>query len=192
MKSRLIIASVILFSTLVSAGTKKAADSRKIPNKQYVAIYFEKFDAKAGVVLLELRNETAWPIRIPIELKPELLRAGIAKDRQELPVRYYIEPFDPMPAMQLTMNGKKEPPDEPQHPPTPKVARYDFHTEILVPVGKSILFRVPKEHLARNCKLTVNLRYEWESLTTEDLTGPVHYVEFRGVELPEEVQKEIP
>lgn len=193
MKGRALVALwIVLFCPLIT-GSTKPAPSCQIPKKQYVAVSFERFNRRGGTVVLELRNETAWPIRVPVELDPAFVRKKLVGNGQELPVRYYIEEYDPRPWMQMTTpDGRKHPHDEPSHPPVPKIRRVDFHTDVLIPVGKTIFFKVPKEHLARNCVLTVNLRYEWEDGSTEDLSGPVHFVQFRGVELPDEVQKEIP
>ena len=113
-------------------------------------------------------------------------------DGAEAPVRYYLEEYDPGPWMQTTeASGRKSPPDEPKHPPVPKFQRVDFMTEWWIPKNQSIVFEVPKEHLARNVELYVYLRYEWESLGTEVLDGPVHLVYFRGIDLPKKIQGKI-
>ncbi len=143
---------------------------------------------------------TAWDIRIPVEMNfpgkangLEIVKsAKTHPDGAEAPVRYYLEEYDPGPVMQTTdSSGHKSPPDESKHPPVPKFQRYDFMTEWWIPKDQSIVFEVPKEHLARNVELCVYLRYEWESLGTEDLDGPVHLVYFRGIDLPKQIQAKI-
>ena len=152
------------------------------------------------MVKLRLHNLTAWDIRIPVEMNfpgkangLEIVKsAKIHPDGAEAPVRYYLEEYDPGPWMQTTdASGRKSPPDEPKHLPVPKFQRFDFMTEWWIPKNQSIVFEVPKEHLARNVELYVYLRYEWESLGAEDLDGPVHLVYFRGIDLPKKIQAKI-
>jgi hypothetical protein len=172
-----------------------------IPKNQYTKVDFDRFDKTNGIVWLRLTNWTAWAIRIPVEMFPypsgnvslEIVKqARSHKNGAEANVRYYLDEYDPQPLMQMTtVDGRKEPPDEPEHPPVPKINRFDFSTEWWILPKESILFQVPKEHLARNIKLYVDMRYEWESLGVVDLTGPVHRVFYRGIELPKEVQAQI-
>jgi hypothetical protein len=172
-----------------------------IPKNQYIRIDFERFDREKGIVWLRLTNWTAWAVRIPVEMFPyptgnislDIVKsAKTHKDGAEATVRYYLQEYDPRPWGQITYSdGRKSPPDEPEHPPVPKINRFDFSTEWWVPKEQSIVFQVPKNHVARNVSLYVNVRYEWESLGTEVLTGPVHSVFFRGIELPKDVQAQI-
>lgn len=179
--------------------TKSGQDLTSIPKNQRVSIEFESFDKEKGTIRLRLRNWTAWDIRIPVEMnfpgKASLEIVKSAKthpDGAEAPVRYYLEEYDPGPLMQMTdASGRKAPPDEPKHPPVPKFQRVDFMTEWWIPKNQSIVFEVPKEHLARNVQLSVSLRYEWESLGAEALDGPVHLVYFSGVDLPKKIQAKI-
>jgi len=87
-------------------------------------------------------------------------------------------------------NGQS-PPAIPRNQHVPKIRRYDFMTDWWIPKGQSIVFEVPKEHLARNVALYVYLRYEWEDLGKETLDGPVHLVYFRVIDLPKEVEAKI-
>jgi hypothetical protein len=165
-----------------------------------VTIEYESFDKDHGSVKLRLHNWTAWDIRVPVEMNFPGKASGVeivksAKthpDGAEAPVRYYLEEYDPGPWMQTTdASGHKSPPDEPKHPPVPKFQRFDFMTEWWIPKNQSIVFAVPKEHLARNVELYVYLRYEWEDLGAEALDGPVHLVYFRGIDLPKKIQEKI-
>jgi hypothetical protein len=165
-----------------------------IPNNQRVVIEFERFDVQKGTIWLRLHNWTAWEIRVPVEIaSPDIIRsARLHKDGAEVGIRYYLEAYNPRPTMQLTTaSGEKVPPDEPAHPPVPEINRVDFLTEWWIPRNQSIIFQIPKEHIARNIVLYVYLRYEWEKLGTETLDGPVHLVYFRGIDLPSEVQARI-
>jgi len=158
-----------------------------IPHNQRVDIEFDRFDEQQGAIWLRLVNRTAWDIRIPVELtSPAVARLAKAhKNGAEADVRYYLQEYDPGPLMQVTTkSGQKIPPDEPVHPPVPSIHRFDFLTEWWIPRNQSLTFRVPKQHLARNVEIYIYLRYEWESLGTEVLDGPVHLVYFRGIDLP--------
>jgi hypothetical protein len=190
---------LLCVSVKSQVATKSGQDLTSIPKNQRVSIEFESFDKEKGTIKLRLHNWTAWDIRIPVEMnfpgKGSLEIVKSAKthpDGAEAPVRYYLEEYDPGPSMQMTdASGHKSPPDEPKHPPVPKFQRIDFMTEWWIPKNQSIVFEVPKEHLARNVELSVNLRYEWESLGAEDLDGPVHLVYFRGIDLPKKIQATI-
>lgn len=199
------VASILLLIVLCvsvrsQAQTKDDQGKTTIPKNQRVTIEYESFDKDRGSVKLRLHNWTAWDIRVPVEMNFPGKASGVkivksAKthpDGAEAPVRYYLEEYDPGPWMQTTgASGRKSPPDEPKHPPVPKFQRYDFMTEWWIPKNQSIVFGVPKEHLARNIELYVYLRYEWESLGTEVLDGPVHLVYFRGIHLPKAIQAKI-
>jgi hypothetical protein len=191
---------VLYFSVASKAQTKGNQETPGIPKNQRVTIEFESVDKEQGLVKLRMHNWTAWDIRIPVEMNfpgkancLEIVKsAKTHPDGAEAPVRYYLEEYDPGPWMQTTdASGRKSPPDEPKHPPVPKFQRYDFMTEWWIPKNQSIVFEVPKAHLARNVELHVYLRYEWESLGTEVLDGPVHLVYFRGIDLPKQIQAKI-
>jgi hypothetical protein len=193
-----LLISLWLMSTAVTAQSPK--DCPTPPQYQRVTIEFERFDDARGTLWLRLHNETAWDIRIPVEVNfpggtptTEIMKSARShKDGAEAPVRYYLEEYDPGPWMQTTdAAGHKSPPDELEHPPVPKIRRYDFLTEWWIPKKQSLVFQVPKQHLARNVMLSVSLRYEWEDLGAESLDGPVHIVYLRGIDLPSEVQAKI-
>jgi hypothetical protein len=195
-----VLLGVLFASGSSFAQTKSIQETPPIPKNRRVTIEFESFDKEWGLVKLRLHNFTAWDIRIPVEMNfpgkangLEIVKsAKTHPDCAEAPVRYYLEGYDPGPWMQTTdTSGHKSPPDEPKHQPVPKFQRFDFMTEWWIPKNQSIVFAVPKEHMARNVELYVYLRYEWESLGTEDLDGPVHLVYFRGIDLPKEIQAQI-
>jgi hypothetical protein len=171
-----------------------------IPKNQHVKIRFERFDKTKGIVWLRMTNWTAWPIRVPVEpfdangmMSKEILKAARNhEDGSEALIRYYLNQYDPSPWGQIVYSdGRKDPPDEAAHPAVPKINRIDIVGEWWIPVKGSIIFQVPKQHLARNIALFVDMRYEWEALGVEALDGPVHRIFFRGIELPKDVQAEI-
>src|SRR5213592_2690112 len=123
MLRQVLIASISLMSIAVGFGLKPAAAVQStIPRNQRVTIEFVRFDEKTGIIILGLRNQTAWDIKIPSDgfgLFP------LNKD-ENVAVRYYLEEYDPSPFMQITTAaGEKIPPDEPQHPAVPKIRRGD-------------------------------------------------------------------
>jgi len=162
------------------------------PN-QTVVINFEHFDRDRGVIWLRLHNWTAWSIRVPTQFDLDMLATTTTPAKVPvLDLRYYLEPYDPTSRVQLTTrSGKKHPFDEPAHPPVPEIHPSDLLSESLIPRSESVIFPVPKEHLARNVRLSVTFRYEWENLSVGSLEGPVHSVYYRGVDLPDAVQAEI-
>src|SRR5206468_2506383 len=174
---------VLVAGSVSSYSWSDAATAGEIPRGQSVYIEFERFDRHTSTIWLRLWNNTAWAIRIPVESSdPGAIRSARSHENgAEARVRYYLDEYDPRPQLQITGRfGKKVPPDEPTHPPVPKINRVDFLTEWWIPRGESIVFEVPKQHLARNVRLYVYLRYEWEDEPTEVLNGPVHLVYFRG------------
>lgn len=198
--AHLLFIGVLCVSVTSQAPAKSERDSTAIPKNQRVSIEFESFDKEQGTIKLRLHNWTAWDIRIPVEMNfpgkansLDVVKSAKAHpDGAEAPVRYYLEEYDPGPRMQTTdASGQKSPPDEPKHRPVPKFQRVDFMKEWWIPKNQSIVFEVPKEHLARNIELYVYLRYEWESLGSEVLDGPVHLVYFRGIDLPKRIQAKI-
>jgi hypothetical protein len=199
-------AASVLFLVMLAVSARSSAQTKSdqkptaISRNQRVTIEFESFDKERGSVKLRLRNRTDWAIRIPVEMNfpGQAIGVEIVKsakthpDGAEAPVRYYLEEHDLSPLMQtIDAFGRKSPLDEPKDPPVPKFRRVDFMTEWWIPTNHSLVFEVPKEHLARNVELYVYLRYEWESLGTEALDGPVHLVYFRGIDLPKDVQAKI-
>jgi hypothetical protein len=194
---RVFISILAACVSLQTGCVRRQNHSLGIPDNQRVVLKFERFDEDSGRIWMRLVNQTAWDIRVPVELGSSALDSvRFAKshpDGAEAIVRYYLEPYDPQPFMQIvnTATGQKEPPDESTHPPVPQIRRGDVLVEWWIPKNQSIDFSLPKEHLARNIALSVDLRYEWERQGTETLTGPVHRVYFRGIDLPNEVQARI-
>ncbi len=179
---------VLQISMLGALHAQKLQGHTDPPKSQRVTLELERYDDTKGKVWLRLRNSTAWDIRIPVEtafpgekVTGDVMKsARTHKDGAEAPVRYYLEEF---PTNNPEANSKL--------PAVPRLHRYDFLTEWWIPKNQSIVFQVPKEHLAMNAMLSVTLRYEWEDLRVETLDGPVHLVYFRGIDLPDDVQLKV-
>jgi len=56
-----------------------------------------------------------------------------------------------------------------------------------LPSNKSILFSVPREHLAKNLLIKMEFGYEWEGDYSSRWEEPQHYVRFYSSSLPENV-----
>ena len=188
MLRKVLITYISLVFVVDGRGLTPAASAQStIPRNQRVTIEFVRFDEKTGIITFGMRNQTAWDIKIPSD------GFGLPSNQGEnVAVRYYLEEYAPSPFMQIiTAGGEKIPPDEPQHPAVPKIRRGDIVASYTVRKNERIVFEVPKEHVARNIALYVDFRYEWEDLQVEILTGPVHRVYFRGIDLPQTVQSKI-
>jgi hypothetical protein len=184
-----VASSLAIVSSCFAQTTSTTAGCKGPAKNQRVTLSFDHFDQASGTIWLRLRNRATWGIRIAAEI-PEPHMPKLAP--HEVSARYYLQEYDPGPAMQLGYpDGHKEPPDENPHPPVPKVQRFDFLTEKIIAPKEEVFFKVPKEHLARNVELILYLRYTWEDLGVETLDGPVHLVMYRGIDLPKDVQKEI-
>src|SRR5262249_50205274 len=112
-----------------------------IPRNQRVTIEFLRIDEKSGIITFGLRNQTAWDIKIPSD---GFGSSPFNKD-ESVSVRYYLEEYDPTPFMQIvSADGKKDPPDEPQHPAVPKIRRGDIVHTYTIRKNERIVFEVPK------------------------------------------------
>jgi hypothetical protein len=188
MKIKCAIPLLALWLVTTTVTAQSAKEPAILSKKQRVTIEFERFDEVSGKLWLRLRNLTAWDIRIPVETSfpGEKVTGEVGKlarshkDGARAPVRYYLEEF-----------STNNPAADAKLPPVPKLHRYDFLTEWWIPTNESIIFEVPKEYLAMNVMLSVSLRYEWEDLGPETLDGPVHLVYFRGIDLPDDVQRKV-
>src|SRR5438552_1801105 len=92
------------------AGAAQLGTVVEIPRNQWAGIEFERFDRDKGTIWLRLKNHTAWPIRIPVEMStPDATTmARHHEDGAEADVRYYLEPYDTTPWIQMTnRSGKK-------------------------------------------------------------------------------------
>jgi len=116
--------SVFLLFGLSSGVCNGQAAEKSQREVQPIYLQFDKADFKKRIVYLQLVNGSKWPIRIIAEL-PKQFAAECGKIPSAEP-RYYLEEYDPTPQMQLTYkDGRKSPPDEPAHPPAPKMRRGD-------------------------------------------------------------------
>lgn len=135
-------------------------------------------------IWLRLHNNTAWPIliytegyyeramfstlRICGEVRDEGLRDG-----REVEPLYVVEATD-------------------DNATVPKIDRGHriLDPSVWLPSGRSLLFSVPREHLAKFLRVSVGFSYEWEwnrlvnGGLDRDSQEPLHTVSFRSQDLP--------
>src|SRR5579872_1131417 len=177
-----------LFATIVPAkAASKHRSQRTRQSKQLIYLEFERADQTNRVIWLKLVNASKWQIEVETELGAPLIAAALqgdtkaSADGSARPL-YYIDAYEPGSDMQLIdKDGKKEPPDQPTHPPTPKIVHGDLALLWPVQPKQIMYFKIPFEHLARNCALYVEIKYPWFDQVS-------HRVYFRGPDLPQDVQ----
>jgi hypothetical protein len=133
-------------------------------------------------IWLRLHNNTRWAIIFP--------KFGIPKALDEVGMYYDIETIQKEESFSDTLeNGEKE--KQEKEVPEPPLGYKLFHastTMKLLP-GRSIVFSVPHEHLAKNLALRINFSYEWEDTTDVFVGREVkHYVYFYSSKLPQQIQ----
>lgn len=166
-------------------------------NRPTVYLIFEK-DGKrkpkyegesAEGIWLRLYNNTAWAIHIYTEgyyeksMFSSLLICGNVKDEGlrnglEVAPLYYVEATNDNVAV-------------------PKINRGHRHLDpsIWLPSGHSLLFSVPREHLAKFLQVSIWFSYEWEwervkgGRLERDSQEPLHVVSFNNQDLPEQVRQ---
>ena len=77
-----------------------------------------------------------------------------------------------------------------QVPPLPVGTRGDVFSVSWLPPGRSVIFSVPREHLAKHLAIYVLFNYEWETSERDVGDGePHHRLYFRASDLPDCVQQ---
>jgi hypothetical protein len=148
------------------------------------------------IVRLRLHNNTRWAISFstdslyigpkatPLRLSDGRGALGL-RDGIEVNIRYGIEPelgLEPVKAPDSSINTR------PIEVKPPVINRSDMLSTSWLPSGRSVIFIVPREHLAKNLRVYVSFTYEWE--TAEHDYGnkePEHRVYFRAADLPQNI-----
>jgi hypothetical protein len=173
-----------LYITFESAGKIKLGS----PRLAATGASSKTIDFRAGdtsqeyseIVWLRLHNNTSWAISLPtnslyIGPKTTLIRlndgrsALSPREGLEVTARYEVEVERGARVIQL-----------------PVIRRADVSSNTWLAPGRTVLFAVPREHLAKNLMIYIPFNYEWE--TGERDTGdgnPEHRVYFRASDLPE-------
>lgn len=186
---------VVLFGATANAfsnsrGQIKGQERAKIEkDKPTVYITFEKFGKRSPLetgesddgIWLRLHNNTPWKILFPAFSVPkELGELGMYYELEELPqgdTSGSGPDFKPA-------TGKMEKASPPRGYSRP----HSYSVRELAS-GASVLFSVPREHLAQKLSLRIQFIYGWEDL--DDVfagRSPQHFVYFHSVDLPAKTQ----
>lgn len=166
---------------------------RRGPRLERVGRDADAGDQKQDVCYwLRLGNGSKWAIsfdtdvRLPTPDQPLFVKAdgksarALAED-WEVSVHYWLE-SEPCPSMVIVMEDSE--PDPCQEIEPPGVPWIDVNGISWLLPRSSVIFPVPKHHLADRLKLFVPYRYDWErGLGTWD--SPQHRVYFRHYDLLE-------
>ena len=179
-------------------------DARVLQNKPTVFLSFEKAGARKQVhasesdqgIWLRLHNNTPWAINVstqsfnllakaPLRLKDGrsvlALREGV-----EIMLSHGVEVVDRYESRKMPDGGIHI--NESVNVPNPPVGYNrgsDVSSSSWLPSGHSVIFSVPKEHLAKRLAIFVSFRYEWETTEGDDGSNePEHRVYFRAADLP--------
>jgi len=142
------------------------------------------------VVWLRLHNNSRWAINFatdslyvgstitPIRLCDGRGALGLRTD-VAVNARYEIEAVRGYESVQTSNGGLliRSPVDAPK---VPVLNRSDMYSTSWLPAGGSVIFSVPREHLAKQLAIYVPYTYEWEVRSDE----PQHRVYFRASDLP--------
>lgn len=151
------------------------------------------------VVWLRLHNNTRWAINFatdslyvgpkitPIRLCDGRGALGLRSDI-EVNARYEVEAISGYESVRTSDGGLiMNSPVEAAEPPV--INRSDMFSTSWLPPGGSVIFSVPREHLAERLAIYIPYNYEWEygeRIFRSD--EPQHRVYFRASDLPEKVQ----
>lgn len=123
-------------------------------------------------IWLRLHNNTRWVVWVP--------SFGVTKEFGDMGLHYTIERF-PSPVSSIVI-GPVEPncpkKDVAKDTPVGYIPR-DTKTFRPIKSGKSILFSVPREHLAPGLFIRISFHYDWENFVDAILgTEPEHFIAF--------------
>lgn len=178
--------------------------------KPTVYITFEKAGPRSPVyaaesnqgIWLRLHNNTKWPINIAtlsayaVGEKTKLLHLSDGRnvfglrEGVEISLRHGVEVVDRYESRTLPDGSVHI--DENINVPNPPVG-YNRGGHVSgsawLPAGHSVIFSVPREHLAKHLTIFVTFKYEWETSEQDDGNKePEHRVYFRAAELPPNVK----
>lgn len=190
-----LVAAILLFSIQVESQSRKlprrAPAIRGVKDKPSVYIDYARQGKREPLapsegdegVWLRLHNNTRWKIFFSA--------FGVPESLGDVGMYYEIEDFSP----RVFFEGSKslgEPRKSAEQRPDPPIGyrAVDSFSVIGLDAGKSVLFSVPREHLAKGLRLRVSFNYEWED-SSDVAAGiePEHYVYFYSSKLPKELQQ---
>lgn len=176
-------------------------------DKPTVYIDFDRVEGAASdkqqpnqktLVWLRLRNNTRWAISFPTERS----YLGLSKayliclcdgrqlfglrDGIEVDVAYQLEAED---GEEYMSKNNKQALRKITPPHLPSISRGGISATSWLPSGSSIIFRVPREHLAKYLEVYIPFHYEWETEEKSNESIELsHRVYFRANDMPNEVR----
>jgi hypothetical protein len=189
--------------TTISPTTKKEVLISKASPTVYVT--FERAGPRKGVyaeeseqgIWLRVHNNTKWAINIHTQSlylgeKTELIRLGDGRsifglrEGVEISPCHGVEIVDryesrKMPDGSVHINENVDVSD----PPVGYCKGAHISASAWLASGRSVIFSIPKEHLAKRLAIFVSFNYEWETTEKDDGSRePKHRVYFRAADLP--------
>lgn len=148
------------------------------------------------VVWLRLHNNTRWAINFATDslyVGPKIIPTRLCDGRAalglrtgiEVNARYEVEAVSGYESVRTSDGGLiiNSPVDAPK---PPVINRSDMFSTSWLPAGGSVIFSVPREHLAKHLAIYIPYNYEWEyGERTFRSNEPQHRVYFRASDLPE-------
>jgi hypothetical protein len=155
-------------------------------------------DESIQVVWLRLHNNTRWAINFPTDslyVGPKITPIRLCDGRGvlglrtdiEVNARYEGEAVSYGSVRTFGSGSKMNSPADAAKPPM--INHSDVFSTSWLPPGGSVIFSVPREHLAERLAIYIPYNYEWEygeRIFRSD--EPQHRVYFRASDLPEKVQ----
>lgn len=141
------------------------------------------------VVWLRLHNNTRWAINFPTDslyVGPKITPIRLCDGRGALGLRTDMEVNARYEAEAVSGYESARTSDAAQ---PPVINRSDVFSTSWLPPGGSVIFSVPREHLAERLAIYIPYNYEWEygeRIFRSD--EPQHRVYFRASDLPEKAQ----
>jgi len=189
MRIKRVLVLLICLVVIAQAQQQKPKNVSKT-DFQTIRIDFVKYDKDKRLIWLSLGNYSRWNITFDIAyghidnptpkqkngvtVRPQYLVEDNKINDQGFLVPHYRK---------VNEDGRIETDKvEPIHPPVPYVGWGDTSELWTLKSGNKVYFIVPFEHLARNCRLYLDIKYPWN----DDL---IHRVYYDGNRLPDEVQK---
>ncbi|MGH9941343.1 MAG: hypothetical protein ACRD9R_03170 [Pyrinomonadaceae bacterium] len=187
----LVLVSLLPFGYIQSQNKKmrQAGSVRLVKDKPSVFITFERNGKRKPLeagesdkgIWLRLHNNTRWGISFcGFGVSEEYGEVGIYYDVEEVPFEKSGGSYS-LPSEKETLD-KKEKPELPTGYGSAHLCAVNR-----LPPGKSIMFSIPREHLAENLAIKVAFNYGWEE--SEDIISglePQHSVYFYATSLPSE------
>jgi len=163
----LFVCSLLITPVFAQKKEKNSSDVRLVKDQPHVYVSFERegqieplYEGESDKrIWLRFHNNSKWKVSFCFELTP--------KEYGEVGAKYEIERLSGAGVVPGTRGG-------------------DTCAYTTLKTGKSLLFSVPREHLAEGLAIKIQYTYEWEFDPdgSDNLDEPKHYVFFYSAEIP--------